>query len=186
VCGGNGSGEIRPATEERQGLTLTVVGREQDEVFMKMALAEARQVARRGEVPVGAVVVDGAGRVLAGSGNRPIELHDPSGHAEMLAMRQAAAVLNNYRLAGCTIYVTLEPCPMCAGAMVHARLARVVFGADDPKGGGLVSRYRIGSDGLLNHSLLIDGGVLAAEATALLRDFFREKRRKNNNGNAPG
>lgn len=159
---------------------------ETDETYMRMALAEALQVAARGEVPVGAVVVDPGGRVLGGSGNRPIELHDPSGHAEMLAMRQAAAVLGNYRLTGCTLYVTLEPCPMCAGAMVHARLRRVVFGADDPKGGGLVSRYRIGADGLLNHSLLVEGGVLAAEATALLRDFFREKRRKNNGGNDPG
>jgi tRNA(adenine34) deaminase len=156
---------------------LAAAGAERDELFMKMALAEARQVAERGEVPVGAVIVDCAGRVLGGSGNRPIELHDPSGHAEMLAMRQAAASLNNYRLSGCTVYVTLEPCPMCAGAMVHARLDRVVFGADDPKGGGLVSRYRIGGDGLLNHSLRVQGGVLAEEAATLLRDFFREKRK---------
>lgn len=148
----------------------------QDEFFMQMALAAARKVATRGEVPVGAVVVAPEGKVLGCSGNLPIEQRDPSAHAEMVALRQAAAVLNNYRLTGCTIYVTLEPCPMCAGAMVHARLARVVFGAEDPKGGGMVSRYRIGSDGLLNHTLAVDGGLLAGEAAALLRDFFRERR----------
>jgi tRNA(adenine34) deaminase len=152
---------------------------QQDEIFMNMALAEARQVARRGEVPVGAVVVDPAGLVVGRSGNRPIELHDPSAHAELLALRQAAATLHNYRLAGCTIYVTLEPCPMCAGAMVHARLARVVFAAEDPKGGGLVSRYRIGNDGLSNHVLELAGGLFAEEAAGLLRDFFRERRHDN-------
>ncbi len=151
-------------------------GAKQDEFFMEMALAEARQVAKRGEVPIGAVVVDQAGQVLGRSGNRPIELHDPSAHAEMLALRQAAAALSNYRLTGCTIYVTLEPCPMCAGAMVHARLARVVFGAEDPKGGGMVSRYRIGNDGLLNHTLEFESGLLAEESARLLRDFFRERR----------
>jgi tRNA(adenine34) deaminase len=147
-----------------------------DEDYMKMALTEASQVADRGEVPIGAVVVSQDGLVLGRSGNRPIELHDPSGHAEMLAMRQAAAKLGNYRLTGCTIYVTLEPCPMCAGAMVHARLARVVFAADDPKGGGMTSRYRIGSDGLLNHSLAVEGGMMAEESSRLLRDFFRDRR----------
>jgi tRNA(adenine34) deaminase len=163
-------------------VTLSGIGTKQDESFMEMALVEARQVALRGEVPVGAVVVGPGGEVLGRSGNRPIELHDPSGHAEMLAMRQAAATLNNYRLTGCTIYVTLEPCPMCAGAMVHARLARVVFGAEDPKGGGMVSRYRIGTDGLLNHTLEVQGGLLAEESANLLRDFFRERR----NGSGQG
>ncbi|MEN8142781.1 MAG: tRNA adenosine(34) deaminase TadA [Thermodesulfobacteriota bacterium] len=148
----------------------------QDEHFMEIALDEARQVALLGEVPVGAVVVDPEGKVLGRSGNRPIELNDPAGHAEMLAMRQAAAALDNYRLTGCTIYVTLEPCPMCAGAMVHARIERVVYGAEDSKGGGLVSKYRIGSDGLLNHSLQVEGGVLADEAAGLLKGFFRERR----------
>lgn len=156
----------------------------QDELFMGMALAEARQAARHGEVPVGAIVVDSDGQILGRSGNRPIQLHDPSAHAEMLALRQAAETLNNYRLTGCTIYVTLEPCPMCAGAMVHARVARVVFGAEDPKGGGVASRYRIGSDGLLNHVLEIEGGVLAGEAAVLLRDFFRERRNGGGEGRA--
>ncbi|MEN8134488.1 MAG: tRNA adenosine(34) deaminase TadA [Thermodesulfobacteriota bacterium] len=153
-----------------------------DASFMEMALDEARQVALRGEVPVGAVVVDRAGQILGRSGNRPIELHDPSAHAEMLAMRQAAETLGNYRLTGCTLYVTLEPCPMCAGAMVNGRLARVVFGAEDPKGGGMVSRYRIGSDGFLNHTLEFEGGLLAKESAKLLRDFFRERRNANSGG----
>lgn len=157
-------------------MILPETGGQQDEFFMEMALAEAREVAGRGEVPVGAVVVGRDGQVLGRSGNRPIELHDPSAHAEMLAMRQAAASLGNYRLTGCTVYVTLEPCPMCAGAMVHARLARVVFGAEDPKGGGMVSRYRIGNDGLLNHTLAFESGVLAEESAGLLRDFFRKRR----------
>jgi tRNA(adenine34) deaminase len=153
------------------------MGTKPDHVYMEMALAEARLVMARGEVPVGAVVVDPEGRVIGRSGNRPIEINDPSGHAEMLAMRQAASELNNYRLTGCTVFVTLEPCPMCAGAMVHARLSRVVFGADDPKGGALVSRYRIGNDGLLNHNLSVEGGVLAEEASCLLRDFFKARRK---------
>jgi tRNA(adenine34) deaminase len=159
---------------------LEVGSMKSDQGYMKMALAEARQVAERGEVPIGAVVVSPDGQILGRSGNRPIELHDPSGHAEMLAMRQAASALGNYRLTGCTIFVTLEPCPMCAGAMVHARLARVVFAADDPKGGGMISQYRIGSDGLLNHSLIVEGGLLAEESSRLLRDFFRERRNSGN------
>lgn len=152
---------------------------EQDEAFMRLALAEAGQAALCGEVPVGAVVVGPTGQVLGRSGNRPLELQDPSGHAEMLAVRQAAAALHNYRLIDCTLYVTLEPCPMCAGVMVHARLGRVVFGAEDPKGGGMISRYRIGSDGRLNHSLVIEGGLFAEEAAGLLRDFFRQRRHGN-------
>ena len=151
-----------------------------DEHYMEMALAEARQVAEHGEVPVGAVVVSPDGLVLGRSGNRPIELQDPSGHAEMLAIRQAAEATGNYRLTDCTIYVTLEPCPMCAGAMVHARLGRVVFAADDPKGGGMISQYRIGTDGLLNHSLVVEGGLLAEESSQLLRDFFKARRSRGN------
>ena len=149
---------------------------EQDEYFMRLALAEAKAAGERGEVPVGAVLVDAAGRLLAGAGNRTIENNDPLGHAEILVMREGARILRNYRLTGCTIYVTLEPCVMCAGAMVHARLARVVHGAGDPKGGGLSSLYRIGTDGLLNHTFQVTGGILAGEAAELLREFFRERR----------
>jgi len=143
---------------------------------MNMALDEAHKSALRGEVPVGAVIVDSRGKVLARSGNRPIELHDPSGHAEMLALRQACVETGNYRLEDSTLYVTLEPCVMCAGAMVHARITRLVYGAEDPKGGGVVSLYKIGQDGLLNHHIEIQGGVKAAEAAELLQNFFRERR----------
>jgi tRNA(adenine34) deaminase len=143
---------------------------------MRLALAEARTAGLRGEVPVGAVLVDDGGRLLAGAGNRTIELNDPAGHAEILTLRAAALILGNYRLSGCVIHVTLEPCVMCAGAMVHARLARVVYGASDPKGGGLASLYRVGTDGLLNHRFPVIGGVLADESADLLRQFFRERR----------
>jgi len=147
-----------------------------DERFMELALAEARAAAGRGEVPVGAVVVDGDGLLLAGAGNRTIELADPTGHAEILAMREAARLLGNYRLTGCTVYVTLEPCVMCAGAMVHARVARLVYGAVDPKGGGVDSFYRVGVDGHLNHRFAVTGGVLDEAAASMLKDFFRERR----------
>jgi tRNA(adenine34) deaminase len=146
--------------------------------YMALALAQARLAAERGEVPVGAVLVDGEGLVLAADGNRPIEYHDPSAHAEMVVLRRAGARLANYRLAGTTMYVTIEPCVMCAGALVHARVARVVYGADDPKAGGMVSRYQVGRDGLLNHDLQVEGGVLGAECAALLKSFFQVKRKK--------
>lgn len=152
-----------------------------DRRFMEMALAEARQAAARGEVPVGAVVVGPEGELLAADGNRTIELADPSAHAEMQAMRAAGGRLGNYRLTGCTLYVTLEPCVMCAGAMVHARIGRLVYGAADPKTGAIASVYRIGSDGLLNHRYEITGGVLAAEAGGLLRGFFQGRRANGNN-----
>ena len=145
--------------------------------FMELALEEARRAANRGEVPVGAVLVDEQERVLARAGNRSIELHDPSGHAEMLALREAGRQVGNYRLPGTTLYVTLEPCIMCAGAFLHARIARLVYGASDQKTGAIDSVYRIGSDGLLNHRLEVHGGILAEPCAALLRDFFRHRRR---------
>jgi tRNA(adenine34) deaminase len=144
--------------------------------MMARALTQARLAAAMGEVPVGAVVVDGAGNILAEAGNNCIDASDPSGHAEMAALRRAAQVVGNYRLPGVTVYVTLEPCPMCAALMVHARIARLVFGAVDPKGGGVASQYQIGSDGLLNHSFTVTGGVCADECSRLLRDFFRNRR----------
>ncbi len=147
-----------------------------DRQMMERALAQARLASEVGEVPVGAVLVDAQGAVLAEAGNNCIAAADPAGHAEMRAVRQAAARLNNYRLPGTTLYVTLEPCPMCAALLVHARIARVVFGAFDPKGGAIVSKYRIGSDGLLNHTLTITGGVMAEECGQLLREFFRARR----------
>jgi tRNA(adenine34) deaminase len=151
---------------------------DRDEAMMALALAEARQAAAGGEVPIGAVLVAADGEILARAGNSPIAHHDPTAHAEILVLRAAALKLGNYRLPGTTLYVTLEPCVMCAGALVQARVKRLVYGADDPKAGGMISCYRVGCDGVLNHDLEVRGGVLAAEATALLKDFFQARRRK--------
>ena len=149
---------------------------QQDAELMRRALAMAEQAAAEGEVPVGAVLADAEGAVLAEAGNRCIAGHDPAGHAEMRAIREVAARLGNYRLPGCRLYVTLEPCVMCAGLCVHARIAEIIYGTADPKTGALHSRYRIGGDGLLNHNLNVRGGLLAEECAALLVAFFRERR----------
>ncbi|MFH1215016.1 MAG: tRNA adenosine(34) deaminase TadA [Pseudomonadota bacterium] len=151
---------------------------EHEDYYMAIALDEARSAAERGEVPVGALLVDGNGDILARDGNRSIELHDPSAHAEILVLRRAGVKKGNYRLSDTTLYVTVEPCVMCAGALVHARVNRLVFGADDPKAGGVVSRYQVGIDKKLNHFLLVEGGVLADECSSLLSAFFRERRKK--------
>ncbi|MFH1020362.1 MAG: tRNA adenosine(34) deaminase TadA [Pseudomonadota bacterium] len=150
--------------------------REFSEQYMAVALVEARLAAERGEVPIGAVLVDSAGGIIAQNGNRTIELCDPGAHAEMLVLRQAGRLLGNYRLPGTTLYVTLEPCVMCAGALVHARVSRLVYGAVDPKAGGVVSLFQVGRDTRLNHLLAVEGGVLAAESAILLKDFFRQRR----------
>jgi tRNA(adenine34) deaminase len=147
-----------------------------DALMMGRALALARQAAALGEVPVGALVVDSSGAIVAEAGNSCIAAADPSGHAEMVAIRAAARKIGNYRLPGMTVYVTLEPCPMCAALLVHARIARLVFGATDSKGGGVVSKYGIGTDQRLNHTFAVTGGVLAEECSALLRDFFQNRR----------
>lgn len=147
-----------------------------DTSMMNRALDLARQASAVGEVPVGALVVDTNGSIIAEAGNSCIAAVDPSGHAEMVAIRTAARKIGNYRLPGVTVYVTLEPCPMCAALLVHARIARLVFGAIDPKGGGVVSQYGIGTDQRLNHSFTVTGGVLAEECGMLLRDFFRNRR----------
>ena len=148
-----------------------------DRSMMARALELARRAAAAGEVPVGAVVVAADGLILAEAGNTCVGNSDPSGHAEMVAVRLAGRRLGNYRLPGTTLYVTLEPCAMCAALLVHARIDRLVFGAFDPKAGAVVSRYRIGSDGLLNHSFTVTGGVLAEECGRLLREFFQNRRR---------
>jgi tRNA(adenine34) deaminase len=148
----------------------------EDVQMMERALRLARQAGTEGEVPVGAVVVGPDGAILAEAGNNCIGQADPSGHAEMAAMRLAARAVNNYRLPGVSVYVTLEPCPMCASMLVHARISRLVFGATDPKGGAIVSKYRIGTDGQLNHNFAVTGGVLAEECSTLLRNFFRNRR----------
>jgi tRNA(adenine34) deaminase len=144
--------------------------------WMRHALALARRAAAEGEVPVGAVLVDDSGVVVGEGWNRPIGLHDPSAHAEMLALRSAAAARANYRLPRTTLYVTLEPCTMCAGAIVHARIARLVYGAADPKAGAVHSVYDIIAQPRLNHALEWRGGVLETECSALLREFFRARR----------
>jgi tRNA(adenine34) deaminase len=142
---------------------------------MRMALREAEHAAREGEVPVGAVLVSG-GRVLARAHNRPIHLHDPSAHAEILALRRAAKKLGNYRMEGCDLYATIEPCAMCAGAVVQARLQRLVFGAPDPKAGAGGSVLNVLDHPRLNHQPEVVPGMLADECAAVLREFFRRKR----------
>ncbi len=143
---------------------------------MKMALEEAQKAGEEGEVPVGAVLVS-EGQVVAWGHNRPIGLSDPTGHAEILALRAGAAAAGNYRLPDCTLYVTLEPCVMCAGALVQARVGRLVYGADDPKSGGVRSLYAILSDERLNHRTEVKGGVLMEECADILRRFFKDKRK---------
>jgi tRNA(adenine34) deaminase len=142
---------------------------------MDEALALAREAGGRGEVPVGALVVHD-GRIVGRGGNAPIAGHDPTAHAEMVALREAAATLANYRLAGATLYVTLEPCVMCAGAMLHARVARVVYGAPDPKTGAAGSVVDLFADRRLNHHAVVLGGVRAQACGALLSGFFAARR----------
>ena len=145
------------------------------EPYMRMALELAGQAFEEGEVPVGAVIVQGD-RVLASARNEREALRDPTAHAEMIAITQAAAALGNWRLEGCTLYVTLEPCPMCAGAIVQARIPRVVYGAIDPKAGAVRSLYRLLEDPRLNHRAEVVEGVLGDECGQLLTQFFQSKR----------
>jgi len=147
----------------------------QDETYMAMALDEARRAGELGEVPIGSVVVcDGA--VVSRAGNRREIDHDPAGHAELLAIREASQRLKRWRLSDCTVYVTLEPCPMCAGLMHQARIGRCVFAAIDPKAGALGTLYDLHDDERLNHRFDVTSGVLAEESAELLRDFFRRLR----------
>lgn len=146
-----------------------------DEDYMRLALQQAQAAAEADEAPVGAVIVcDGA--VIAAARNEREALRDPTAHAELIAITQAAAALGNWRLENCTLYVTLEPCPMCAGAIVLARIPRVVYGADDPKGGAVRSLYRLLEDSRLNHRAVVVPGVMAEAAGGILSDFFRRKR----------
>lgn len=146
-----------------------------DERWMREALAEARRARGRGEVPVGAVVVLGDA-VVGRGGNRPIQGADPTAHAEIVALREAARAAGNYRLTGAALYVTVEPCLMCAGALVHARIARLVFGAAEPRAGAVRSIMRVLDHPALNHRVEVAGGVLESECTALMRAFFAERR----------
>ena len=146
-----------------------------DEKFMALALEQASLAFQKGEVPVGAVITVG-GEILSASHNRCISLSDPSAHAEILAIREAAKKIDNYRLIDATLYVTLEPCTMCAGAILQARVQRVVYGADDPKSGGVVSLYRLLHDKRLNHTVEVTGGVKKDACAEILGRFFHEKR----------
>lgn len=148
---------------------------ENDETLMQAALAEARAAAAAGEVPIGAVAVAG-GAIVARGQNRVLRDCDPTAHAEVVAMRAAAQAVGNYRLLDCELYVTLEPCAMCAGAMIHARLGRLVYGAPDPKAGAAGSALEVLNHPRLNHQMAVTGGVLAEACGELLREFFRERR----------
>ena len=143
--------------------------------FMREAIAEATASASAGEVPIGAVIVHN-GEIIARGQNRVLRDLDPTAHAEIVAMRAAAQALKNYRLTGCELYVTLEPCAMCAGAMIHARLTRLIYAADDPKAGAAGSVLEVLNHPRLNHQMAVESGVLGDEAGALLREFFRPRR----------
>lgn len=166
---------------DRQGMTQGMpdgaikAPDDQDRFWMTEALALANRAGAEGEVPIGAVIVSD-GEIVGRGWNRNITLNDPSAHAEIMAMRDAGKVLGNHRLPGCSLYVTLEPCPMCAGAMVHARLARIVYGANDPKTGAAGGVFDLLGHPAHNHRLEVSGGCLADECSNLLRDFFRERR----------
>ncbi|MHB8383601.1 MAG: tRNA adenosine(34) deaminase TadA [Candidatus Binataceae bacterium] len=150
-------------------------GSSEERALMALAIDQARAAAVEGEVPVGAVVCV-AGQVVGSGHNRPIALNDPTAHAEILAIREAARALGAYRLTQAALYVTLEPCTMCVGAIIAARVAKVVYGARDEKAGALGSVYDIGRDGRLNHRIEVYGGVMADECAALLREFFQRRR----------
>ena len=154
---------------------IQIIDRSQDEHFMQLALQQARLGGGLGEVPVGAVLVL-EGEIIGAGFNCPISTHDPSAHAEMVAIRAAAGHVGNYRLPGSTLYVTLEPCSMCAGLIVHSRIQRVVFGTTEAKAGVVVSRGEFFAQDFLNHRVLVEGGVLAEQCASELREFFRLRR----------
>jgi tRNA(adenine34) deaminase len=156
----------RPATDE---------ARRSDELWMEEALRCAQRALEMGEVPVGAIVVCD-GKIIAGGWNRNIADADPTAHAEIVALREAGATVGNYRLSDCEVFVTIEPCPMCAGAMMHARIKRLVYGADDPKAGAVRSVIQVLNHPKLNHKLEVRSGVLAGRSAELLQAFFRSRR----------
>ena len=148
-----------------------------DEKLMKLALAEAQAAAAAGEVPVGAVLASAEGEILAWARNRTIALSDPTAHAEILALREAAEAVRNYRLPGTVMVCSIEPCPMCMGALIHARTARLVYGADDDKWGAAGSLYDLSADPRLNHRIEVVSGLMADQCRALMMDFFRSRRK---------
>jgi len=148
-----------------------------DEYYMREAIAQAQAASERGEVPVGAVIVNREGEIISRTGNAPISIVDPTAHAEILAIRDAAYGTDNYRLSGMTLYVTLEPCTMCAGAISNARIARVVYGASDLKGGAVDNGVKFFEQATCHHRPEVTGGILAEESAKLLKDFFKARRR---------
>ena len=152
-----------------------LINEDSDAEFMTAAIALAGKASEAGEVPVGAVVVKG-GQIIGAGFNAPISRHDPSAHAEIQAMRAAASVLGNYRLAGCTLFVTLEPCVMCAGAIMHARIERLVFGAADLKTGACGSIVNLFAEERLNHHTMVEAGLMAQQCGELMTNFFRQRR----------
>lgn len=176
-----GRTSAKAGRREAQHNATLEVSTEQDRLdlrFMRSALREARRGEAEGEVPVGVVVVR-EGRMIARAHNRPIRLSDPTAHAEILALRRAGRKLGNYRLAGCTLYATIEPCAMCASAMIHARIKRLVFGARDAKAGAAGSVLHVLNHRKLNHRVELAKGVLSEDCSRLLREFFRRRRTKN-------
>ena len=163
---------------EKQLVPSQPVNTESDDKYMKLALEQARIAEENGDVPIGAVIVY-KNQIIGRAYNQREQLKDPTAHAEIIALTQAAAFRESWRLHGCTMYVTLEPCPMCAGALVLARLDRLVYGCDDPKTGAVKSLYHIVTDGRLNHRLDVTSGVLAAECRNMLQDFFQRRRAEN-------
>ncbi|HZS97442.1 MAG TPA: tRNA adenosine(34) deaminase TadA [Terriglobales bacterium] len=151
-------------------------GDQSDELFMEEALRAAQRALEIGEVPVGAVVVCD-GRVIARGSNRNLADNDPTAHAEIVALREAGAIVGNHRLGECELFVTIEPCAMCAGALVHARIKRMVYGADDPKAGAVYSVMQVLNHPMLNHRMEVQGGVLAGRSAELVQAFFRERRK---------
>lgn len=151
---------------------------ETDEIFMRAAIQAARNAKQIDEVPIGACVVDNSGKLLASDFNQTITKNDPTAHAEILVLRKAGKLVGNYRLTDATVYTTIEPCVMCAGALVNARIKRLVFGAKDERFGAVESQFRLCSNSSLNHRIEITSGVLEKECRKLMQDFFREKRLK--------
>lgn len=154
-------------------------------LLMQEALIEARKGLAKGEVPIGAVLVDPGGKVLAKAHNQPISLNDPTAHAEILTLREAGSLCANYRIEGAALVVTVEPCLMCMGAAVHARISRLAFGARDPKWGAAGSLYDVAADARLNHRIEVTSGIMQEECAELMREFFRSRRRKKNSGEVP-
>ena len=171
------------ALSREEEVRLSRIDRSRDEYFMREALAEAEKAHQAGEVPVGAVVVDKEGRIIGRGHNLVVAGHDPSGHAEIIALKNASQNLKNYRLDNCTIYVTLEPCPMCSGAIIGARLARLVYGAKDQKAGAAESVFKLFDERRVNHHTDVTAGVLEEDCLRMLRSFFVELRKSRGKSN---